>query len=681
MSQTRRPQEVTIDGVAYTVAELAEYSRSTIAPQRAQVDQGTQSGEGSLTNAGLWRRGQRDFSGGAGQLDYDAADSVPSRYHSSIGVNPFNPGQLAPFQKVSARATVTLTPIGTRTFLHFISGCLVWVLDANLRYSSTSELLSPTFTTNALTSAVVDTTTDGQTLWYAYVSGGGGFAVSSTFVKNDWSASAAASATWKMIEYAGRLFGGDNAGLLREILADQTTTTIYAHPRAASFEWGGVTASPAGYYAYGHTLPVSGALTGNNVTAELYRFAIDPSTGAFTKPALVASLPGERILCMTFVNDIAFIGTNRGFRCAKIAASGALEYGPLVKFNGANTNNGVPACAVDGRYVVFSWGQMYCNLTIGWGVGRADLSNFTRPLVPAYCAAEASTAYDVMSYPPSTIAMVYGWPYFTTGSGLEYAGDYTYPPGGTGGRNPAPQAGSVTYSLYGPDDARSLFDGAQLVTSAYTWGVADPRTPTHLDVVISQFGAGEVSIGVGPTASAVPPSGYVQSVAGTGGPALVVPTLRVSQRQSHVAIGWRSGPSAPQSAPVVQSIALYVSINPARVEEIILPILIGPDVDSRTGGHRAANQSTVYWALKAIEASGRLITYTEGDQSVLARVDGVQLQPTFFDDRQEWWAGTLKVRLVTADLLGSLATAALVTTPVAGSSGSTRPPAPQAGVS
>jgi hypothetical protein len=683
VSTTKRPHQVTIDGVGYAVAELGEYSRSTVAPQRAQVDQGSQSGEGSLTNAGLWRRGQRDFSGGAGQIDYDAPDSVPSRFFSSIGVNPFNPGQLAPFQLMSARATVASVPVGTASFLHFIAGRLVWVLGANLRYSSTTELLAPTLTTNALTSAVVDCCTDGQTLYYAYASGGGGSAVSSTsFVKNDWAASAAQSATWRMLDWAGRLFGGDASGNLSEILPALTTTTVYAHPRGAAFSWGGVVASPAGFYAYGHSLTDASTTIGNNYTAELYRFTVDPSTGALTKPVIVASFPGERILCMAFVGDIAFIGTNRGFRCAQVNAStGAVQYGPLVRFNGLTNYNGVPACAVDGRFVVFSWGQMSCSGVIGWGVGRADLSNFTRPLVPAYCAAEASSAYDALAYAPASIAMVYGWPYFVTGNGIGAEGDYTYPPGGSGGRNPAAVVGSYTNTLYGPDDARTLFDNARLVTSAYTWGVADPRTPTHIDVVLASFGAGEVAIGVGPDRANVAVGGYVQQAQGTGGPALLAETQRVSQRQTHVLIGFRSGASAPQSAPVVQSVALYASINPARVEEIILPLSLGDDVDTRAGGHRAASQTAVYQALKAIEASGRLVDYTEGDQSVIARIDGVQLIPASYDDRQEWWTGTLKVRLVTADLSGSLALLQTSSAPNAGSAVSPIPPAPSAGVS
>lgn len=687
----RRPYEVTLNGVPYRV-DLARYRRQTVPPVRPQVDQRERTGEGSIAQTGLWRSTQVDFSGGAGQANYDLTTSDPTRYFASVGVNPFVSGRLGQYQALSLRAS--FGPVATNCAQLFnMSSRLALVNDTRIDYSD-ADFLTPTFANVALPFYGRDAASDGRYVWVCYGVNNGistWDSTSPTSVTN-WTTSAQQVGTqaWRMIAFAGgRLFvGASTGGSLQEVSSSGALTLLYTHPRSTQFLWRKVVAGPDGYYAFGNL----------QRSAEVYRFTVNQSTGGLNQPQLVASFQNEAVFCMAWVGDYAFIGTSKGFRIAQNDGN-RFVYGPVVRYN-QGKQNAIACCAVDGRHVVFGWGLMRTNSSespLGWGVGRVDMGRFTRPLVPAYCAAEA-VKYDATGTyllaihggtgtnlvpidwaPPTSIAMVNGWP-FVTANGLgpndgnyAYSTDAWYPPGSGGGGSwiPGPiMYAQVSIGIWGPDFARTLFSPAKLVTSWRTFGISEPKTLTHVAVTTEAILGGELevtAISGNQAASTSTSLGFMNSGVGTNGAVLLTGPARATATHHRLQVNFTSAaasPGSPNWGPVLAAATMYAVPKVPRVEQITVPLLIGADVGTRTGGINTSDPVAVFNALKDLEVTGTLITYTEGTttsgaakSSMTVRIEGVDLSELAVDDRTGWFRGLVTVNLVSVDPLSSGTTA------------------------
>lgn len=657
----RRGAEVTLNGVRYVIAN-DQYRRATINPVRPQQATATQAGEGTLAVTGLWRRSQFDFTGGAGQEDYDLASSVPTRYMRSVGINPWVKGKITPHLQVSARHTTADTHAIAQALskVFFLGGRIVWALDNGVRTSGTSNLTTPTMTTSAYTGTLNDACTDGTNLYYVYATGGG-FANNGTgpWTKQDWT-SGPSTGVWSMCAHAGgRLWLGGNpsgadAGKLvysnNGAIVGPTTTTMYTHPASSNFRWTGVVPAAKGFFAFGVVSP-SGMKSQSR--GEVYYIGID-ANGAPSGITLVASFEKEAPYCMVTVGSIAFIGTSKGFRCANFDASGNFQSGPLIQFAGRGVDRPVRCAQVDGNQVVFAWGDMTdsTGTAVAWGVGRADLANMVATLQPAYAPAECTAlgAGATGTRGVYGLCLIYGQPFFTD-YGLDaipFAYEDAYPPSGS--RDPAPSSGNSVFVLYGVDASRSVPTGAFIETSYFTWGVTDPKTPAQLDLALaSPLASGSLSTSILADDTVVS-NGIIQTVGsrGSGGPALVASGARISCRRVAVRITWTN------SGAVVQSVALFANIAPIRVEQIDVPLAIGPEVETRNGGSIAMTPLTVIRSLKALESLGTIVPYVEGDSSYNVRVDSVELSDVTYDDRSNWWQGVAKVTLITVDGSGAV---------------------------
>lgn len=699
---TKRPFQISLDGTDYLVAEDAaqhgvpaagRYTRSSVNPQRPQQATGTEAGEGSLAVTGLWRRSQFDFTGGAGQDYYDLASSVPNRYRFSVGVNPWTLGRLCQHLEMSSRSTVasiSYATTGVFSKLFFLNGRIVWVLDNKFRYSATTNLITPTWTANTFTGSIKDAQTDGDAVYYVYAAGGGGRTseTGSWAVTDFGGATAGGLGKWDFISpCGGRVWVGGNSadatykGKLVYLDAAWAATTMYTHPALGSFQWGGVVSSPKGFYAWGTLNPTQMAV---NARGEIYWIGID-ATGVPTTPQLVATFPAEGIYTMVVSGNVAFIGTTRGFRVAELDGA-SFTYGPLVQFAGVDR---AVRCAVsDGRFVVFPWGDMTANGndTTTWGVGRVDLSYMTRPLVPAFapaeCLAVGTGAKSSAMTGPAGLCLVYGQPFFTD-YGLEtipFAYMDSYPPSGS--RGAAPGTGTTTVTLYGPDASYTLVQGAFLETSYFTYGVTDPKTPTHVDVAIEPLLAGELEIGTRvDRASVATSSGFINTASstGTGGPALLATGARTTGRAVTVRLTFTRGSTGVQAGPVVTSLALYANIAPVRIEAIDVPILAFPELDARDGHPVRVDPETMFNTLKTLEQSGEIVDYIEGGTTYKVRVDAVEFHAARFNDEEAWWEGVIVAHLITVESVGTTVTSFTTTAPIAADTGITRAPAPQAG--
>ena len=135
---------VAIGGVQYLV-EVEQYSRSTIPALREQRDNGTEPGENTLDATGVWVRSQTDWSFGAGQRRYDAADSDRRRFRSSSGVNVWEKGELSLLLEAEVKYTGTTSAKvhrisdGTTEYLYVSDG-------TDLKFASNLSGAPVTFT-------------------------------------------------------------------------------------------------------------------------------------------------------------------------------------------------------------------------------------------------------------------------------------------------------------------------------------------------------------------------------------------------------------------------------------------------------------------------------------------------------------------------------------------------------
>lgn len=685
----RRPFDVTIDGTKYRV-DTAKYVRQSIPPVRPQVDQGNKDTEGSLSNVGFWRRSQQSFTGGAGQEWLDQADSSPERFWCSVGLDPFTKiGVLSQYQQLTQRSTLVAGDTTSWQGIHPLGTRLGWVLNGFVRYSGVAEFLSPSWTAVAVAATTVHSCSDGgDTISYVYGANanGGGYMTATGLTHTAWAGALAGSAWTMVASAAGRTFVGTSAGKLRELDATpqiETTGMLQYQHRSATFQWVGACAGSDGIYFWGNTKRVS----------QILKATYDAATGLLQPPLVVAEFVNEVVLCAAFVGDVMFIGTTKGFRCAQlsrvIGVSGlTLSYGPLVRHNRwlkTNKSQGVASCAVDGSHVVFAWGSQGTPATgvEVTGLGRANMANFTRPLVPAYVAAEpiANSAFSITSSYPNvnrgdicSICIVAGYPFVVTGYGPSAQAtverNFTYPPGGVGtsvdnvgtviARNPVTTApaGATAYCPIGPDDARTLYDSAKFVSSGITWGIADDKVPVLLDVHTDPLVGGELAVQLEKEDLTPVTVGYINTVGsrGTDAPTLIPTAARLSAKAHTVGMVFRSSTTAPAVGPVLSAWALFANPNPVAAEEIIVPLVLAPDVQARTSSHRTSSPWDVFQQFKTWEGDGTLVEYVEGDQKMTVRVDSCQLADVEFEDRQNWWHGTLTVRLVTVVPTGTLGT-------------------------
>ncbi|MDE1816822.1 MAG: hypothetical protein KGI11_09740, partial [Thaumarchaeota archaeon] len=217
------------------------------------------------------------------------------------------------------------------------------------------------------------------------------------------------------ITYAkGHLIGSTGRDLV-EILASGNVSFIFQHENP-SFVFTCATEAPS-------AILVGGFAGGNS-----YVGAIQPdaaNAGATLAPPLWATTltPGEQINAISYDAGAILMGTNLGIRSGtKPDSLGVFDVNPVI------TDPGPVQCVASYRqYEYFGWSNY--NPTENWatrttvsGLGRADLSQYTTPGVPAY-------ATDVMGATAGTttqVLLMSGTPYFVV-------------------------LNSGTYTLYGPD--------------------------------------------------------------------------------------------------------------------------------------------------------------------------------------------------------------------------------------
>lgn len=386
---------------------------------RDQADTGSVIGEQSINPEGPWRRTADSWHGGAGQRNRDQADSVPSRFNTSHGVDVWTESQvtLLPESVQSLSSASTNLPL-------VVAGSRVYVGDGNTtRYSADPFAGSPTWTavTGTPASAVTDITSDGYQVYIAYGANGVYETDTSTSAASGWLSGQVDAIDW----VRGRMMIASGASIHEE-----TTKTVgspsaalgsalFTH-RNAQFRFVGFAESLSHIYAAGYAGDKS----------EIYSITIEADGTALAAPTVAGVLPdGEVVSAIYGYLGFILIGTSRGVRFAVAESTGNLTIGALIE-------TGVPVRDFEGqgRFVWFTWDEHSDSVT---GLARLDLSTIESDgkLQPAYATdLHVTSTADVMGVVTLDDKRVYtlsGAGVYVEGtdkvaSGTLYSGEITY---------------------------------------------------------------------------------------------------------------------------------------------------------------------------------------------------------------------------------------------------------------
>lgn len=595
---------VAIGDHAY-LADLQNYRRRTLPALREQFDTAQEPGEQSLNVEGLWRRSQADWSHGAGQKYYDDADSDRRRFWQSVGIDPWEPGEIRLLPKASSRRTSTninLQLLSEGGYLYMVDG-------STLVISSNPESSVPTFSgctvhAGATPVDVEDITSDGSYVYAAVgINGITRGSVGST------SFSKISSYAAKVIGYAnGRLIAAKDGEIVEVgavVNGSAPTTTLLTHNNP-SFVFNHVTGGPQGIYVSGHA----------GSRSEIYLIRVDDSDGSLKTPVIATPLPdGEQVTTLLYYAGAVIIGTDTGFRLCQVLESGELRYGPLVRIPG-----GVYALEPESRFCWFGWSDYPEEEPTGdilphrSGMGRMNLGTFTQPLVPAYATdIMVGSVGTPLSGRTTSIVTFEGKRYFTIADAGLYAETDDYETSGY------LWSGWIRYGITAPKVASRIdLRHEPLVGSVKAEMLTE-------DLIVTDFGTNSL-------VSSLEPEGGLQEQLQMGEAA----QLKLTLNQGGV-----------QQTPVLNRWTVRALPSPERIDEIILPLVLSESVSSMV------DQTSIYYDtleeflyLQGLVGSGQIVRYREGATEYLVYVDRLEAQPKNWNADRSWFNGTVIVRLL-----------------------------------
>ena len=611
---------VELDGVSYLI-DTTQYGRTTVPALREQRDNSKEPGENTLDTSGAWTRSQTDWSYGAGQTHFDLDDSDRRRFDTSSGIDPWTKGQitLLPIteQKKSAASTnQKVRRVGT--YLYFIDAETVC-------FTADPTGSSPTWTdfTARAGYSVTDIDSDGT---YIYLAFGSGAAIARSTINTNsidgaWPSSGTQAAD--IISLAsGRLIGALGANIF-EVGADgaKLSGSLDYTPALAGTSWVDVTGGPSGIYAAANT----------DNTGTIYHIGVDTNDGTLLTPIISGELPlGEQVNDIKSYGQILLIATSLGLRTALIdTSSNAVTIGPVIEDSGEAFS-----LEVDSRFVWWGGasGQLY----------RADLTKFTQTLVPAWASdliSVAGSASDVQS-----IARFGSKTYFAD------KGNGCYGESGTGVKvtTGTLTIGEVSWSTVAPKLLRNVT--VRQDRSQYTFG------DTDYNAAATDYRDGSLEYRGNPTSTLLGSLSFAATNDNNATSSLSL-TPNVAKNFSFVSessvsykfvitIGRHTDTT---SAPIVEDWLTTCIATPARVDEIILPIVLQRQVltSRNSGAPKYFSSTDVFTTLRNRMETGQTLTYKEGDREENVTIERISMQPDRLSDDGSWWEGTLLVRLLT----------------------------------
>lgn len=331
--------------------------------RKEQFDNFAEPGEQSLQ--GWWLRSQSTFTGGAGVLyqDPDNDNQFNYRFATSLGVNPWNSGNLKLLRQTElvnvSAATLQLVQgfvdtTGVDSYWHTRSDAMDKVTQAGI--------------TNVIPAGgaiIRDITSTGYTYIIAKDDGiyTGVDAGAPTKIYN------AAVNNW-VIEFVKDRLIACTSNTVRELVLSPPgapvalPTAEYTHPDP-NWRWRSITDGPRAIYIAGDS----------GTTSQIHKFTVSEEAGIphFAWAGVTAIMPaGETIRTIySYVGTFVGIATNKGFRIGELDGNGDIIYGPLL----FEITNGCQGIVGSDRFMWTGSQQQHDTNT---GLYRIDLGNVTQ---------------------------------------------------------------------------------------------------------------------------------------------------------------------------------------------------------------------------------------------------------------------------------------------------------------
>ena len=385
------------------------FRHRTIPASRESIHLTDEPGEGTVNTEGLWRRGQRDWSHGAGQLFLDRETSDPSRFYQSKGIDPWTPNQLGLLPDTTQVYHNSLNGGGqvTVNLQTAVAQGYVYILESTglLCTNPTSKVtrIGP----NNWTQQTVCTGPTGTMCWIA--TDGDVVAVAGTSGVWKLTAGGTSFSHWIISGYGSNFMGYANGHWIYTngpqvlditgiALGEPAPNPIPGGPSNQNWQWFCICEGEGFLYMGGCYVDPSDLVI---TSSAIWGFSLDSTTYALSAP--IVALPfanGEFVQGGGLYNylNYVYVGTTHGIRQCSInnandptGQSGQLNAGPLIP-NAiqplqppfyANQFLGVRGMIGYGRYVWFGWPNYDSQ---SQGLGRLDTGQLNGALQPAYAS-------------------------------------------------------------------------------------------------------------------------------------------------------------------------------------------------------------------------------------------------------------------------------------------------------
>lgn len=328
----------------YAITDDTPYRRQTAEFRTARVDQLRDPGEQSLSGSGYWIRSQSSFHLGEGAIYQEpivgSLNEARFRYSSSVGINPWTPGQISLLKRTSLQEAATGD---SRVFSTTISGVEYLIL-VNYAAAETKRVIRIQVS-NLSESTILNNTDITEDIIAVAMGGNDLMMVTPTKVfRYSFDASSPAIHQDYAINTANAVHGTIAFVKNRFIFAYHDTagsTFVYSLPRNTGSSTNlstltainGSSTLPIGYtfraIAEAGAAIYVGGFSGEQ--GNVYKITV-ANDGTLNTMTSVVTLPGGETVTGLFgyLGTYIIIGTSAGVRVAIANDTGDLSYGPLV---------------------------------------------------------------------------------------------------------------------------------------------------------------------------------------------------------------------------------------------------------------------------------------------------------------------------------------------------------------
>ena len=328
----------------YAITDDTPYRRQTAEFRTARVDQLRDPGEQSLSGSGYWIRSQSSFHLGEGAIYQEpivgSLNEARFRYSSSVGINPWTPGQISLLKRTSLQEAATGD---SRVFSTSISGVEYLIL---VNYASAETKRVIRIQVSNLSESTILNNTDITEDIIAVAMGGNDLMIvtPTKIFRYSFDATSPAIHQDYAINSADAVHGTIAFVKNRFIFAYHDTaknTFVYSIPRNTSTSVNlstltainGSSSIPLGYtfraIAESGAAIYVGGFSGEQ--GNVYKITV-ANDGTLNTMTSVVTLPGGETVTGLFgyLGTYIIIGTSAGVRVAIANDTGDLSYGPLV---------------------------------------------------------------------------------------------------------------------------------------------------------------------------------------------------------------------------------------------------------------------------------------------------------------------------------------------------------------